>query len=148
MPLEDWIDEVAKKAGQVSDGRGGFVRAYAVFGKDEWPANLTVFPAALTFTENVVVRNPESGPNVDSWIGIIEFHLVPGTSRKDYPYIMRFFNRIRAAFAADKTLGGLVQYCKLTEEGPSIEGPIVFDPDTGDANLGLVAHWVARERYS
>ncbi len=62
--------------------------------------------------------------------------------------MIRFFARIRAAFAVDRDLGGKVQYCKLTVEGPSIEGPVAFDPDTEITNQGLIAHWTVRERFS
>jgi hypothetical protein len=146
--LDSWIDEIAKKAGQVADGRGGFVRSYPVFEKDEWPETLTVWPCALTYTEDVVVQQAAAGPNVDMWRGVIEFHLVAGVKKSDFPYILRFFSRIRAVFAVDTDLGGRVQYCKLSVEGTSIEGPVVFEPGTDHVNQGLLAHWIVRERLS
>lgn len=146
--LEEWIDLVAKKVGQVGDGKGGFVRSYMLFEKNEFPESLTVFPCVLTYTEDVVMTCPDSGPNVDVWRGISEFHIVPGTKKSDFPTILGFFSRIRAVFATDRTLGGKVQFCKLSIEGPSIEGPIVFNPNTEVATQGLIAHWTVRERFS
>lgn len=148
MAVENWIDEIAKKAGQVADGKGGYVRSYLLFGKDEFPETLTIFPCALTYPEDVIMQTPDSGPNVDTWRGITEFHLVPGTKKSDFPYIVRFYARIRAVFAANRDLGGRVQYCKLAVEGPSIEGPVVFQPNTEAATQGLIVHWVVRERSS
>jgi len=146
--LEQWIDDIAKKAAQVSDGRGGFVRSYMLFEKAEFPETLTVFPCALTYPEDVIMQTPDSGPNVDTWRGITEFHLVSGVKKSDFPYMLRFFNRIRAVFAVDRDLDGKVQYCKLNIEGPSIEGPVVFEPNTEVANQGLIVHWTVRERLS
>jgi len=148
MAVENWIDEIAKKAGQVSDGRGGYVRSYMLFGKDEFPETFTVFPCAITYPEDVIMQTPDSGPNVDTWRGITEFHLVPGVKKSDFPYIVGFYARIRAVFAIDRTLNNKVQYCKLSIEGPSIEGPVVFEPGTEVANQGLIIHWVVRERLS
>lgn len=148
MPVENWIDTLARKAGQVSDGRGGTVRAYLLFGKDEFPETLTVFPCAITYPEDVVMQTPDSGPNVDTWRGITEFHLVAGVKKSDFPYILRFYARIRAVFAVDRDLGGRVQYCKLNVEGPSIEGPVVFNPSSEITTQGLIVHWVVRERSS
>lgn len=146
--LEDWIDIIAKRFGQIPDGRGGLVRSYRLFEVAEVPEALTVWPCAITYTEDVNMQQPDGGPNVDMWRGITELHLVPGTKKSDIPYMLRFFNRVRVAFSADRTLGGRVQYCRLTVEGPSIEGPIMFDPNTEIANQGLLVHWVVRERLS
>jgi hypothetical protein len=146
--LENWIDEVARIAGTVPNGRNGFIAAYKLFAEPKIPETLTVFPCAITYTESVVMQMPDSGPNVDTWLGVTEFHLAAGTKKTDLPSMHRFFHRIRVAWAADRTLGGRVQYCKLNVEGPSIEGPIVFNPNTEIATQGLLVHWVVRERLS
>ncbi len=146
--LEQWIDDIAKKCAQISDGKGNQVRSYMLFEKDEFPETLSQFPCALTYPEDVIMATPDSGPNVDTWRGITEFHLVPGTKKSDFPYMLRFFSRIRAVFATNRDLGGKVQYCKLSIEGPSIEGPVVFEPNTEIANQGLIVHWTVRERSS
>ena len=148
MAVEDWIDEVAKKAGQVADGRGGWVRAYRLFEKEDFPEALIEFPCALTYTEDVVMAAPAGGPNIDIWRGVTEFHLAPGVKKSDFPYLLRFFARIRAVFTSDYNLGSRVEYCRLRVEGPSIEGPVVFEPNTESANQGLIAHWIVRERYN
>lgn len=146
--LENWIDEIAKMIGQVSDGRGGSIRSYRLFEKNEFPETISVFPSALTYPEDVVMASPDSGPNVDTWRGITELHIAPGTKKADFPYILGFFSRIRAAFAIDRTLGGRVQFCKLSIEGPSIEGPIIFNPNTEIATSGLKINWIVRERLN
>lgn len=146
--LEDWIDAVAALAGNVQTGDGRYVTAYKMFGNPTIPEALTVFPCAITYTESVVMETPDSGPNVNTWLGVTEFHLAKGTKKSDYPYMLRFFHRIRAAWTADRTLGGRVQYIRLNIEGPSIEGPIVFNPNTEIVTQGLLVHWVVRERLS
>ncbi len=146
--LENWIDDVAKKIGQVSDGKGGVVRSYLLFEKNEFPETLSVFPCALTYPEDVIMVCPDSGPNVDTWRGITELHIAAGTNKAVFPYILGFFSRIRAVFAEDRTLGGKVQYCKLSIEGPSIEGPLIFNPNTEIATSGLKINWTVRERLS
>ncbi len=146
--VEDWIDEVAKRFAQIPDGKGGFVRSYRLIEVAEIPEALTVYPCAISYTDDVTMQTPDGGPNVDMWRGLTELHLVPGQKKSDIPYMIRFFGRVRSVFALDRTLGGKVQYCKLTVEGPSIEGPIVFDPNTEIANQGLLVHWVVRDRLS
>lgn len=146
--LENWIDEITKLFGKLSNGSGGNVRSYKLFELAELPEAITVFPCAISYVEDVVMTMPDSGPNVDMWRGITELHIAPGMKKSDYPKILPYFNRVRGIFALDRTLGGKVQYCKLTVEGPSIEGPIIFSPDTEITNQGLMVHWVVRERLS
>lgn len=147
MAVENWIDDVARLASKVTDGKGNLVRSFAVFEKDEFPNALAVFPCALTYIENVTMEYAASGPNIDNWQGITEFHLTPNDNKSNYPYIMHFYARIRAAFSADITLGGKVTYCKLSIDRPSIEAAnLQYGAEA--PHLGLVAHWVVRERLS
>lgn len=148
MSVENWIDEVVKIAGSVSDGQGGQVRAYAVYEKSEFPDTLSDFPCAITYTKDAAMSYPDGGPNIDTWNGVTEFHLAQDVSKARYPAVMLYFARIRAAFAANRTLGDRVSYCRLSTTEPAIEGPVILQYGSEEPHLGLVAHWIVRERFS
>ena len=148
MAVETWIDEIAKLAGTVSNGRGGKVRSYQVFNKAEFPEALTVFPCAITYTSEVRMEYSLGGPCVDLWYGMTEFHLTPGTAKSDYPYIMRFFARIKAAFAGKMTLGGKVAYFQLRTDEAGLQGPVVLQYGGEEPHLGIVARWLVKEDTS
>lgn len=145
MAVEQWIDEICKIAGSVPNGKGGKVLSYSVFEKSNFPEGLSKFPCAITYTTQVVSTYSISGPCVDMWKGVTEFHLSAGTAKTDFPDIMRYFARIRAAFAGRVTLGGKVAYCLLSTEEPSLQGPVVLTYGTEQPHYGIVARWVVKE---
>jgi hypothetical protein len=145
MSVETWIDEIADLAGTVDNGKGGKVRSYQVFKKAEFPESLTVYPCALTYTSEVRPEYSLGGPCVDMWYGITEFHLAPGVAKSNYPFIMRFFARIKAAFALHMTLGGKVAYVQLRIDEPGLQGPVTLQYGDEEPHLGIVARWVVKE---
>lgn len=146
--VENWIDEICKLAGEVSNGKGGKVLSYSVFGKTNFPEGLTVFPCAITYTTQVEMQYSAGGPCIDLWKGITEFHLSAGSEKSEYPAVMRYFARIRAAFAAHVTLGGKVAYCILSIEEPSLQGPVVLQYGTEQPHHGIMARWVVKENVT
>lgn len=148
MAVENWIDEICKLAGEVANGRGGKVKSYRVFAKTDFPEGLSVFPCAITYTTQVVTTYSAGGPCIDLWKGVTEFHLSAGTAKSEYPDVMRYFARIRAAFAAHVTLGGKVAYCLLDTEQPSLQGPVVLQYGTEQPHHGIVARWVVKENVT
>jgi hypothetical protein len=148
LAIESWIDEIAKLAGEVEDGRGGHVRSYSVFERAEFPESLSLFPCALTYATEVTCQVSE-GLCIDLWKGTTEFHLFPDVAKNHYPEIMLYFARIRNAFALHRKLAGKVAYCQLvTEEGPSIQGPVVLQYGSEEPHLGLIARWVVKENVT
>jgi hypothetical protein len=148
MAVENWIDEIADLAGTVDDGKGKKVRSYRVFKKAEFPEALNVFPCALTYTTEVRPAYSMGGPCTDLWYGITEFHLVPDEAKKNYPFIMRFFARIKAAFALHMTLGGRVAYVQLRTDEAGLQGPLVLQYGTENPHLGIIARWIVKEDTS
>jgi hypothetical protein len=148
MAIEDWIDKLVDVAGSVDAGNKKKVRAFYVFKKTEFPESITDFPCALTFTENVSMDYPDAGPNRDEWQGIIEFHITNNTKKSNYPTIMRYFSRIRTAFKANRILADNVILKLQGQNGPSIEGPVTLQYGDEQQHLGLLVHWIVRERYS
>ncbi len=148
MAIEDWIDKLVDVAGSVDTGNGKTVRAFYVFKKTEFPEKMTIFPCALTFTENASMDYPDGGPNRDIWAGVIEFHITSNTKKSNYPTVMRYFSRIRAAFKANRILADNVILKLRSENGPSIEGPVTLQYGDEQPHLGLLVHWIVRERYS
>jgi hypothetical protein len=145
MAVEEWIDEIAALAGTVDNGKGGKVLSYSVFRRAEFPESLSTFPCALTYTSEVRSTYSLGGPNIDLWYGITEFHLVPNIAKSHYPFIMRFFARIKAAFAVHMTLGGKVAYCQLRTDEPGLQGPVTLQYGSEDPHLGIVARWMVKE---
>lgn len=148
MAVEQWIDEICKLAGEVPDGRGRRVLSYSVFGKTNFPEGLTKFPCAITYTTQVVSEYSLGGPCIDLWQGVTEFHLSEGSAKSEYPQVMRYFAQIRAAFAAHMTLGGKVAYCKLRDDEPSLQGPVVLQYGTEQPHHGIIARWVVKENVT
>jgi hypothetical protein len=148
MAVEEWADEIAALAGTVGDGRGGKVRSYAVFKKAEFPEAITVYPCAITYTAEMTPSYSLGGPCIDLWHGVTEFHLFAGVAKSNYPALMRYFARIKAAFAGAMTLGGKVAYCQLRIDEPGLQGPVVLQYGGEDPHLGIVARWVVKEDTS
>lgn len=148
MAVENWIDEVCKLAGEVDNGKGGKVLSYSVFGKTNFPEGLSVFPCAISYVTQVESQYSSSGPCIDLWRGVTEFHLTEGSAKKDYPAVMRFFSRIRNAFALHRTLNGKVSYIQLSIEDPSLQGPVVLQYGTEQPHHGIVARWVVKENVT
>lgn len=145
MAVEDWIDEIADLAGTVDDGRGGKVRSYRVFAKAEFPESLSDYPCALTYTAEVRPDYSLSGPCTDLWYGMTEFHLFPNVAKSNYPALMRYFARIKAAFALHMTLNGKVAYVQLRTDEPGLQGPVTLQYGEEAQHLGIVARWVVKE---
>lgn len=144
MAVETWIDEIVALAGTISDGKVK-VRSYSVFNKAEFPESITVFPCALTYTVDVRPAYSLGGPCVDLWSGITEFHLFPSVAKSNYPAIMRYFARIKAAFASKMALNGKVAYFQLRSDEPGLQGPVTLQYGSEDPHLGIVARWIVKE---
>lgn len=146
MSVELWIDAVTKLYDGIRIGNKS-IRSFRIYEKDEFPSALKGddIPCALTYT--VDVRCEYSyGPCCDHWIGKTEIHWTPNVDRGKYPEIMLLFREIRNAFAANRKLGGLVDFILLqNEDGPSIQGPVVFTYGDEVAHQGLLVHWIVKE---
>lgn len=147
MAVDLWIDEIVALAGTISDGQKK-VRAYSVFNKAEFPESITVYPCAITYTSELRSSYSLSGPCIDLWYGITEFHLAPNVAKTNYPYIMRFFARIKAAFASKMTLNGKVAYFQLRNDVVGLQGPVTLQYGSEDQHLGIVAQWMVKEDTS
>jgi hypothetical protein len=117
MSIEKWIDEVANIAGSVASHRGGFVKAFMVFKKAEIPEALSDFPCAITYGHVVMPSYSDSGPCIDLWQGITEFHVFSDVKKTNFPELQKYFGRIRNAFALKRRLGGLVDHCVIVDPG-------------------------------
>lgn len=144
MAVETWIDEITALAGTISDGNKK-VLSYSVFRRANFPESLSVFPCALTYTSEVRSEYSLGGPCIDLWHGTTEFHLVDNIAKSNYPYIMRFFARIKAAFASKMTLNGTVAYFQLRIDEAGLQGPVQLQYGSEAPHLGIVARWVVKE---
>ncbi len=148
MAVENWIDEICK-LWEVDDGKGGKVKSYRVYEKAEFPAALSVYPCAITYTVDVI-DHYSAGASYDLWNGKSEFHF-QGIDKSRYPAMMLFFARIRDAAAGSLSLGGKVAHFKLRtpdEGGPSIQGPVMLQYGSEDPHDGLVIYWRVKEMVS
>lgn len=147
MAVENWIDEITKLAGSVSNGKGGKVRSYSVFRKAEFPEVLTIYPCAISYTTEVTCIYSH-GASYDLWKGVTEFHISAGVQKTIYPELMRYFALIRNAFALHRTLGGKVAYCQLRVDEASMQGPVTFQYGDEAPHLGILARWEVKELTS
>ena len=113
-----------------------------------FPSAITKVPCALVFPEEVAMDYPDGGPDFDTWQGIIEFHLFLDVSKSHMPDITRYYTLIRTAFKANKHLNDHVHIRLRYEGGASIEVAELRYGGSDEPHLGLVAHWIARERDS
>lgn len=144
--IDAWIDNLAK-VWEISDGRGGTVRSYRIFERNEFPDEVPLDrPVALTFVDAVDLSVTAGGPNLAFWHGSTIFHLTPDLSRSRMPYILPYFERIVLAAAANMQLGGAVEYFAL-EETNSI-AITMLQYGTEARHLGLEVRWLVKERIS
>lgn len=148
MAVENWIDEICK-LWEIDDGRGGTVRSYRVFERQEFPAAITQVPCAITYTTEVTSQYSLGGPLIDMWQGQTEFHLTLDIDKSYYPELMRFFAKIRNAAAGSMTLSSKVDHFLLrVDEGPSIQGPITLQYGSEEPHLGIIVYWEVKENVS
>lgn len=144
MGAEKWIDAITKLWATVDDGKGRKVRSYSVFERDEFPDALSEFPCAITYIQRVpVVQYSAGGPAVVVYRGVSEFHLTQSVSKKQMPYVIRFYERIIKAAASKVTLGGLVSHFVLTDADPLVPGVLVYGSE--EPHFGIVANWIVKE---
>jgi hypothetical protein len=148
MAVESWIDEIAK-LWEISDGKGGTVKSFRVYDKNEFPSKIATFPSAITYTLDVENSCSQGGPCIDYWTGVTEFHLFPNTDPGNIPAIMLFFARIRNAAAANITLSSKVAWFLLAANpGPSIKGPLGLAFGGEESHYGLLVYWRVKENVS
>lgn len=147
MAVENWIDKIAKLWATIEDGRGGFVRSYSVFEKDEFPESLSRYPCALTYIARVpTVQYSASGPGVVVYRGVSEFHLTANVKKNQMPYVIRFYDRIMRAAAGSVTLGGAVSHFLLAESDPLQPGILTYGDEA--PHYGIAVNWVVKENPS
>jgi hypothetical protein len=144
VAVENWIDALCA-IWEISDGKGGQVRSYRAFEKNEFPEAITDVPCALTYTQGVIMEIAASGGK-SFWRGVTEFHLSQGVDKSHFPEYMRYFARIRAALAANMKLGGLVDHLKVNVAvTPSVQGPVVLVYGSEEPHHGIVVYWEVKE---
>jgi hypothetical protein len=143
MSVESWIDKVCK-VWEISDGAGGTVRSYRLFERDEFPEALSEFPCCITYPLGVNMTYSMGGPCIDLWEGVTEFHILPSVDKANLATVLRYVNRIRAAAAANATLGGTVAHFVLAPEN-SIQGPVRLQYGDESEHHGLIVRWQVKE---
>lgn len=144
MGAENWIDKVVALWNTVDDGAGRKVRAYRVFGKNEFPEAVNEFPCAITWIPAVpVVQYSAGGPATVLYRGITEFHLYKDTSKTNYPGLIKYIDRIIQAAASSVTLGGIVSHFLLAANDPLVPGVLVYGSE--EPHHGIVVNWVVKE---
>lgn len=144
MDVVNWIDGVSKVF-EISDGRGGTVRSFRLYERNDFPESLSTFPSALSYVTDMEINYSTGGPVIELWRGVTEFHIVPSVAKIHYPYVLAFYRRIITAATANMTLGGTVNYFLLRGGGEtSIQGPVVLQYGSEEPHLGLIVNWVVK----
>lgn len=148
VAVEQWIDEIARFCGEIEGHDGKPVRSYRVFEKREFPESLTVFPCVTHYVEGVGAVYSTGGVCTDIWNGISEFHLTSNVDKSNLPDVLRYFARIRNAFAGHMRLNGKVAYCLLRPGEENIQGPVALKYGTENPHHGLIVKWVVKENVT
>jgi hypothetical protein len=144
MAVTDWIDKITDLWATIDVGQGRKIRSYAVFRKDEFPESLNEFPCALSYVTRVpVIQYSAGGPNVLVWNGITEFHLTDSVNKKQYPFVMRFPERILQAAANSITLGGSVQHFLPLQTDGMVIGVLQYGAE--NPHFGISLRWEVKE---
>lgn len=146
MAVTDWIDEVVKLAGSVKAHNKGYVRAYLVFKKTEIPETISEFPCAITYVEGLRASYSQGGPCIDLWDGVTEFHLFPDLNKSNFPEMIRYYGKIRTAWAANMSLGGRVEHCVLKAEEAITMVKMTYGSEA--EHHGLMVHWEVKENVT
>lgn len=141
--VEVWIDTLAK-VWEISDGKGGTVKSYRVFERDELPEDVPLDKAtALSYIDDADVDYSKGGPCTVLWKGTTEFNLAPDLSKKHIPRILRYFKRIVVAAAANMKLSGKVSYFKLVPQNSISLEALAYGQQA--QHLGLVVRWTVKQ---
>lgn len=144
MGAENWIDKITALWGTVEDGRGGYVRSYRVFERNEFPESISEYPCVITWiTKPTVIQYSAGGPAVVVYTGISEFHLFPNTNKTNYPALIKYIDRIIRAAASSITLGGAVSHFLLAPTDPLVPGVLAYGSE--EPHHGIVVNWVVKE---
>jgi hypothetical protein len=145
MSVDTWIDTMCG-IWEIDDGKGGTVKSYRVYDKNEFPETIKHFPSAITYTTGANMEINSAG-GISLWTGVTEFHLVENVDKSNIPYCMLFFARIRTAMASNFALGGLVSHLMFSESQiPNIQGPVELTYGAESPHLGIIVHWEVKER--
>lgn len=142
MSIEKWIDDLAAVAGSVKAHNSGQVKAFRVYARAEIPEAISSFPCALTYPVRVRPSYSDSGPCTDLWEGQTEFHLFPDVKKANLPEVMRYFAKIRNAFALKRTLGGKVAHLAIREDGMVMATAKYGEEDEHHA---IMVYWEVKE---
>src|SRR3990167_4164437 len=151
MSVENWIDAIVDVWNTVESHKGGTIRAFYCYKRDEFPEALPaeLIPCVLTYTVSLDPDIPAPASH-EHWRGVSEFHLFPDNSKANIPQAMLYFAKIRNAAALNMKLGGLVDYFLLRSNatritGSGIEGPVDLRYGTEDPHTSLLVHWLVKE---
>ena len=143
MSVENWIDTLCE-IWEISDGKGGTVRSYKVYEKNEFPESLQA-PCVITYTQGNHMQI-SAGGGQSIWQGVTEFHLTGNVDKSNFPDVMLFFARIRVVAAANLKLGGLVDHFRLRPDTtPNVQGPVVLTYGSEEPHHGIVVYWEVKE---
>lgn len=147
MAVQNWIDKIAAVWAAIEDGKGGNVRAYKSFEAAEFPEALSVFPCVISYvTGTPSIQYSAGGPQIAVWRGVSEFHLVPNVSKSNYPYVIKFYDKIIRAAAANYQLGGVVHHFALVN--PDAIKPVVLVYGSEEPHLGILVNWEVKEELT
>ncbi len=81
MSVENWIDTLCE-LWEVDDGKGGTIRSYKVYKKNEFPEAIQA-PCAITYTTGNHMEIMASGGH-SFWEGKTEFHLTDNIDKSNF----------------------------------------------------------------
>lgn len=145
-----WLDALAA-VWDIDNGRGGTVRSFRVFQKNELPNAITpgMAPCAISYPGKLEIEYSLGGPSILWWTGQTEFHLTEDCKPANLAYILPYYVRIIKAAAANMTLGGLVESFMLLRNDPeAIQKMTYLNADGSDGHEGLLVKWKIKHNIS
>lgn len=141
--ITDWLDEVTKIWGSMTDTKGMQVKSYRVFEKAEMPEKISRWPSAISYLPRVSVMTYGASGSTLVFNGVTELHVCPDVGKANYPAVMAFYDKILLAAAGHVTLGGKVAHFLLSKTDPIVAGVLQYG--TQAPGLGLVIRWEVKE---
>lgn len=147
--LESWLD-VLSKAMAVTDPHGQQVTSFAVFERNDMPDAISpeMIPCSYSYVQGCRAQYSLGGPTLLFWSGQTEFHLTTDVKPANIPYVLKFFEIILRAAAAEMKLSNSVELYLIDDEENAMQFSTYRNADGRDDHQGIVVRWTVKQNIS
>lgn len=148
--IESWMDTLVDVM-RVNDPRGKQVTSWYVFKAEELPDAIKPddVPCVVSYVSDPQVQYSKGGPAKLFWVGQSEFHLTTDVKPSNIPYILKFFEIIIRACAANMKLSNLVTLFLIVQnEQGAIQFSTYKNAKGDDDHQGIIVRWQVTQDVS